>query len=360
MYRAYAERPAGPHQPRHPPPARPAAGQRPPPHRADERACCSRCPARRCSTTATRSAWATTSTSATATASARRCSGAPTATPASRRANPQKLYLPVIIDPEYHYEAVNVEAQQNNPHSLLWWMKRLIALRKRYKAFGRGDASSSCTRTTPRSWPSSAGTRTSASWSSPTCRGSCSTSSWTCASSQGLVPVELFGRVEFPPIGERPYPLTLGPHGFYWFALTVPRPIEAARRRAGHERSVPSVRVPAGVGGGRPRQARRPLERAVAGPPARPRLVPRRRPDGQGGRAAGGGPSCRTPAPPTLPDRRAGRVRRGRPGGLRPAAGVRRGAGRRRRAGPPAVQRPGPRPWGGRRASSTTPCTTRA
>ncbi|HZT78791.1 MAG TPA: maltose alpha-D-glucosyltransferase, partial [Gemmataceae bacterium] len=55
------------------------------------------------------------------------------------KANPQKLYLPVIIDPEYHYEAVNVEAQQANPNSLLWWMKRLIALRKRYRAFGRGS-----------------------------------------------------------------------------------------------------------------------------------------------------------------------------------------------------------------------------
>ncbi len=54
------------------------------------------------------------------------------------RANPQQLYLPVIIDPEYHYEAVNVEAQQANPHSLLWWTKRLIALRKRHPAFGRG------------------------------------------------------------------------------------------------------------------------------------------------------------------------------------------------------------------------------
>src|SRR5579883_3297618 len=47
------------------------------------------------------------------------------------RANPQRLYLPVIIDPEYHFEAVNVEAQQNNPHSLLWWMKRIIEQRKR-------------------------------------------------------------------------------------------------------------------------------------------------------------------------------------------------------------------------------------
>ncbi len=54
------------------------------------------------------------------------------------RCNPQRLYLPVSVDPEYHYEAINVEAQQNNPSSLLWWMKRLIALRKKYKAFGRG------------------------------------------------------------------------------------------------------------------------------------------------------------------------------------------------------------------------------
>jgi len=52
--------------------------------------------------------------------------------------NPQKLYLPVIIDPEYHYEALNVENQAKNPASLLWWMKRMIDLRKRFKAFGWG------------------------------------------------------------------------------------------------------------------------------------------------------------------------------------------------------------------------------
>src|SRR5260370_15396864 len=55
------------------------------------------------------------------------------------RADPQRLYLPVIIDPEYRYEAVNVEAQQNNRNSLLWWMKRLISFRKRSKVFGRGS-----------------------------------------------------------------------------------------------------------------------------------------------------------------------------------------------------------------------------
>ena len=54
------------------------------------------------------------------------------------RANPQRLILPVIVDPEYHFEAINVEAQQNNPNSLLWWTKRLIALRKQFQAFGRG------------------------------------------------------------------------------------------------------------------------------------------------------------------------------------------------------------------------------
>jgi maltose alpha-D-glucosyltransferase/alpha-amylase len=55
------------------------------------------------------------------------------------RAERQRLYLPVITDAEYHYEAVNVAAQQANPQSLLWWMRRIIALRKRHPAFGRGS-----------------------------------------------------------------------------------------------------------------------------------------------------------------------------------------------------------------------------
>src|SRR5271154_5147171 len=54
------------------------------------------------------------------------------------RANPQSLYLPVNIDPEYHYEAVNVEVQETNLSSMLWWMRRLLALRKQFKAFGQG------------------------------------------------------------------------------------------------------------------------------------------------------------------------------------------------------------------------------
>jgi maltose alpha-D-glucosyltransferase/alpha-amylase len=55
------------------------------------------------------------------------------------KANPQKLYLPLILDPEYHYESVNVETQLHNPSSLLWFMKRRISMRKKYKAFSRGD-----------------------------------------------------------------------------------------------------------------------------------------------------------------------------------------------------------------------------
>ena len=55
------------------------------------------------------------------------------------KANPQQLYLPITIDPEYHYEAINVENQQKNLSSLLWWMRRVIAMRKNFSAFSRGS-----------------------------------------------------------------------------------------------------------------------------------------------------------------------------------------------------------------------------
>ena len=54
------------------------------------------------------------------------------------RCTPQAIYAPIILDPEYHYEAINVETQQNNQHSLLWWTRRVLALRKRWKVFGFG------------------------------------------------------------------------------------------------------------------------------------------------------------------------------------------------------------------------------
>jgi maltose alpha-D-glucosyltransferase / alpha-amylase len=138
------------------------------------------------------------------------------------RANPQRLYLPIIIDPEYHYEAVNVEAQQNNPHSLLWWMKRLIALRKRFKAFGRGTLEF----LHPDNHKVLAFVRR---YQDECVLVLANLSRFVqgveldLSAYKGLVPVELFGRTEFPVVGEAPYFVTLGPHAFYWFALEPQR-----------------------------------------------------------------------------------------------------------------------------------------
>ncbi len=134
------------------------------------------------------------------------------------RANPQKLFLPVIIDPEYHYEAINVEAQQNNPSSLLWWTKRLIALRKRYKAFGRGTLEF----LHPENRRVLAFLRK---HEEQTLLIVANLSRFVqcfeldLSSQAGKVPVEMFGFSPFPPIGDKPYFLTLGPHTFYWFIL---------------------------------------------------------------------------------------------------------------------------------------------
>ena len=134
------------------------------------------------------------------------------------RANPQKLYLPITIDPEYHYEALNVEAQQNNPNSLLWWMKRLIALRKRYQAFGRGTLEF----LHPANRKILAFVRR---YGDEQILVVANLSRFVqhveldLSAAKGCVPVELFGRALFPPVGQAPYPLSLGPHAFYWFEL---------------------------------------------------------------------------------------------------------------------------------------------
>lgn len=134
------------------------------------------------------------------------------------RANPQRLYLPVNIDPEYHYEAINVETQQNNPDSLLWWMKRLIGLRKRFKAFGRGSIEFLY----PENRKVLAFTRR---YEGQTVlvvanlSRSVQHSGLNLTEFNGSVPVEIFGQTEFPRIGETPYFITLAPYAFYWFAL---------------------------------------------------------------------------------------------------------------------------------------------
>jgi maltose alpha-D-glucosyltransferase / alpha-amylase len=134
------------------------------------------------------------------------------------RANPQRLYLPVIIDPEYHFEAVNVEAQQNNPSSLLWWMKRLIALRKRFKAFGRGSLEF-LRPDNPKIFAFIRRYQDERILIVANLSRFVQHAEFDLSEFRGLVPEEIIGHSLFPPIGDQPYLLTLGPHGFYGFSL---------------------------------------------------------------------------------------------------------------------------------------------
>jgi maltose alpha-D-glucosyltransferase/alpha-amylase len=134
-------------------------------------------------------------------------------------ADRQRLYLPVVTDAEYHYEAVNVAAQQSNPQSLLWWMKRLIALRKRHPAFGRG----SLRFLHPGNRRILAYLREDGEETLLVVANLSRYAQWTeldLAEYAGLVPVELFGAVEFQRISSGPYLVSLGPHSFQWFRLS--------------------------------------------------------------------------------------------------------------------------------------------
>ena len=161
------------------------------------------------------------------------------------KANPQQLYLPVIIDPEYHFETVNVEAQQNNPHSMLWWTKRLIALRKRYRAFSRGDLAF----LHPDNRRVLAFTRT---FEDELILVVCNLSRFTqfveldLSVHNGMIPVELFGRTRFPPIGELPYFITLGPHTFYWFSLEQQQVDGGPMALAEMEQGIPEIALSGG------------------------------------------------------------------------------------------------------------------
>ncbi len=145
-------------------------------------------------------------------------------------ANPQRLYLPPIIDPEYHYEAVNVETQQNNSDSLLWWMKRMIALRKRFKALGRGSLEFLL----PENRKVLAFLRRYEEETILIVANLSHLAQQTkldLSQFVGWRPVDLFGRIQFDPITDGKYYFTLGPYGFYWFSLE-PQPAEALGVRA--------------------------------------------------------------------------------------------------------------------------------
>ena len=136
------------------------------------------------------------------------------------RSDPARLYLPPIMDPVYGYEALNAESQTRSAGSLLNWMKRLIAVRKAHKAFGRGRLEFL-----------HPGNRKVLAYlrefeeDSILCVANLSRTAQPVeldlSRYSGRVPVEMIGGTSFPPLGELPYFLTLPPHGFYWFRLAT-------------------------------------------------------------------------------------------------------------------------------------------
>ena len=132
--------------------------------------------------------------------------------------NPQKLYLPVIIDPEYKYDSINVENQLANTNSLLWWMKKVIRMRKRYKSFGRGTIEF----LDPANRKVLAFVRT---YGDEKILVVVNLSRFAqgveldLEPCKGHVPVEVFSRNKFPMIGSDSYFLSLSPYGYYWFEL---------------------------------------------------------------------------------------------------------------------------------------------
>ncbi|HEY4373697.1 MAG TPA: maltose alpha-D-glucosyltransferase [Burkholderiales bacterium] len=136
------------------------------------------------------------------------------------RADPQRLYMPPIMDAVYGYEAVNVEAQSRSPSSLLNWTKRLIATRRSFKAFGRGSLSFL-----------EVGNRKVLAYlreydgESLLCvinlGRHAQAAELDLSRFEGRVPVEMFGKEAFPPISKLPYVLTLPGHGYLAFRLAT-------------------------------------------------------------------------------------------------------------------------------------------
>ncbi len=139
-------------------------------------------------------------------------------------ANPQKLYLPLILDPEYHYESVNVETQRSNTSSLFWFMKRMIAVRNKFKTFGRGNLKFANVEN-PKVL---AFTRT---YEDETLLIVVNLSKFSQAAEvdlvtyKGFVPVDVFSRNRFPVIrDDGQYFFTLAPHSYNWFVLEKAHP----------------------------------------------------------------------------------------------------------------------------------------
>jgi maltose alpha-D-glucosyltransferase/alpha-amylase len=134
------------------------------------------------------------------------------------RCDPARLYLPVIMDPVYGHQSVNVEAQQRSPSSFLNWTKRMIGVRRSNKAFSRGTLAF----IRPVNRTVLAYVRQ---YENDTilCVANLSRSAQAAEIDlrpwKGRVPLEMLGRTAFPRIGDGPYNVTLAPYGFFWFLL---------------------------------------------------------------------------------------------------------------------------------------------
>jgi len=155
-------------------------------------------------------------------------------------ANPQQLYLPVTIDPEYHYEAINVENQQKNLSSLLWWMRRVIAMRKNFKAFSRGSLEFLYP-DNPKVLAFLRRRENETIVVVANLSRFAQSVELDLSRFAGCVPMEVFSRNLFRPIRKSRYVITLGPHAYYWFALQAP----TDTRRALKKRVIPTIKVPA-------------------------------------------------------------------------------------------------------------------
>jgi maltose alpha-D-glucosyltransferase / alpha-amylase len=136
------------------------------------------------------------------------------------RADPQALYLPPIMDPLYGFQTINVEAQEKDPSSFLNWLRRLIAVRRQYKAFGRGDFRILY----PRNRHILAYVRT-FDGERILCLANLSRSAQAVeldlSEFKGQIPIELTSASAFPPIGDLPYLLTFTGYGTFWFRLAT-------------------------------------------------------------------------------------------------------------------------------------------
>jgi maltose alpha-D-glucosyltransferase/alpha-amylase len=141
--------------------------------------------------------------------------------------DPSQLYLPVVADPVYGYQSVNVESQKEAPHSLLHWMKRMIAVRRQQPAFGRG----SIRFLRPANDKVLAYVRRHEDVTLllvHNLSASAQSVELDLKAFAGSTPVELLGESRFAVVTERPYVLTVAPYGYYWLDLVPERPRTAS------------------------------------------------------------------------------------------------------------------------------------